>query len=143
MTRTLIAILLSLALAATAGAVDLPFPVKGEISGIGGVKDGDGVMIGGVEIRLQGIAAPEDASTALSGLVMGKPVTCYLDGTTARGRPVGVCHVDGVDVGEVMVRNGFARDCPRYSGGRYADAENLVVKSGRDLSANYPLPRYC
>lgn len=60
MTRTLIVLLLSLTIAAPASALDLPFPVKGELSGIAGVKDGDGMMIGGVEVRLQGIAAPED-----------------------------------------------------------------------------------
>ncbi len=87
--------------------------------------------------------AEKDASAALRRLVKGKPVICYLDGTTARKRPVGVCHVAGVDVGEVMVREGYARDCPRYSGGRYANAEKAAVRDGRNLSAIYPLPRYC
>ena len=152
--RILMSALLAIVLGASAAAADLPFPVVGEMRGIAGVKDGDGVMVGGVEVRLQGTAAPEDnghrvdpggkeASAALRALVKGKPVVCYLDGTTTRGRPVGVCHVAGVDVGEVMVREGFARDCPRYSGGRYADAEKAAVRGGRNLAAIYPLPRYC
>ena len=135
-------------------AADMPFPVRGELSGIAGVVDGDGLLIGGVEVRLQGIAAPEDnahkverggpeATRALRRLAEGRTASCYLDGSKTRGRPVGICLVNGEDVGAVMVRKGFARDCPRYSKGRYADAEKAAVRSGRNLATIYPLPRYC
>ncbi len=133
---------------------DPPFPVAATISGIAGVRDGDGILFGDAEIRLQGIAAPEDnpnnrepggraATDALERLVKGMPVTCYLDGTTARKRPVGVCVLDGEDLGAWMVRNGFARDCPSYSGGRYAEDERMARRDGMDLSERYALPTYC
>lgn len=116
------------------------FSVTATVSGIAGVKDGDGILFGKhAEIRLQGIAAPEyrsnrkdaggfEADAALRRLAEGKPVVCFLDGSTAGGskRPVGVCEVDGQDVGLLLVLMGVARDCPAFSGGRYATAEQLA-----------------
>jgi hypothetical protein len=51
--------------------------------------------------------------------------------------------LEGVDIAAEMVAGGVARDCPRYSGGRYSEAEG---RSGRrDDQANVPatglLPR--
>jgi len=99
------------------------------LSGVAGVKDGDGILFCDVEVRLQGIAAPEyrrgqteaggrEALRALEALAKGKVVRCVLDGTTARRRPVGICYFDGQDLGAAMLEAGFARDCPRYSKGR-------------------------
>ena len=124
------------------------------IEGVASVKDGDGIVIDGTEIRLQGIAAPEDnaakrerggpESTAnLRSFVEGNVARCELDGTRTRNRPVGVCIVQGTDIGEYQVRTGHARDCPRFSRGRYARAEQAARAAGRDLSAIYALPRYC
>lgn len=73
-----------------------PFPVTATISGIADVRDGDGILFGDAEIRLQGIAAPEDnpnnrepggraATDALERLVKGRPVTCYLWTAPQRG----------------------------------------------------------
>jgi len=124
------------------------------ITGIAGVRDGDGILFGKVEIRLQGIASPEDgdtgggeASAHLRALADGKRVICELDGTVtgdrSHRRPVGVCRIDGSDLGFLQVEGGFARDCPRYSAGRYAEAERRAQAKGRNLSAFYPLPNYC
>jgi micrococcal nuclease len=126
----------------------------GLIEGVATAKDGDDVIVQGIDMRLQGIAAPEDSSrrrdpggaeaTAnLQRIVGGKIVACTPDGTKARGRPVVTCTVGDVDVGQLQVEQGFARDCPRYSKGRYASAELRARASGRDLSAIYPLPSYC
>lgn len=63
--------------------------------GVAIVKDGDGILFGKVEVRLQGIAAPEDnghkrdpggpaSSANLRALVEGKMLRCELDGSTAR-----------------------------------------------------------
>jgi len=126
------------------------------LTGTALVKDGDGVLFGQVEIRLQGIAAPEDSeikrepggaeSTAsLAKLVNGQTLRCELDGTIASSnRPVAVCFMlDGTDIGDYQVRRGHARDCPAFSRGRYAPAENQARAKGRDLGAIYPLPAYC
>ena len=151
MTRTL-PILAALALSAGAASA---FETVATITGTAQVKDGDGILFGEVEIRLQGIAAPEDnsvgvdvggpeASAFLTELAAGRFVTCFLDGTTASSnRPAGRCFLDGRDLGELMVLNGHARDCPAYSGGDYAEAEALAQASGTDLSLTYELPPYC
>lgn len=130
--------------------------VAATIEGTAMAKDGDGVLFGQIEIRLNGIASPEDnhkkreaggpeATANLSKLVDGMRLRCQLDGTLASSnRPVGVCFMpDGSDIGEHQVLNGHARDCPRYSKGRYARAERDARSSGRDLSAIYALPDYC
>jgi endonuclease YncB( thermonuclease family) len=49
---------------------------------------------------------------------------------------VGICYVEGRDVAAELVKHGLARDCERFSGGRYRELE---TPSGRLL----PLPSYC
>lgn len=133
---------------------DLDFVPAGVISGIADARDGDDVVFGRVAVRLRGIAAPEDrrglvepggpeATAHLRSLVGGREVICHLDGTQTRNRPVGVCYVDGINVNRAQVEAGHARDCPRFSGGAYAEAEARARRAGRDLSAIYPLPGYC
>lgn len=119
-------------------------------------QDGDDLRFGEVRVRLWGIAAPEDrrglvqpggpeARAALAALIDGRQVTCDLDGSTAGRslRPVGLCRAGQVDLGEAMVRGGWARDCPAHSGEAYAQAEAAARAEGSDLSARYPLPGYC
>ncbi len=165
--RQLIASIVLLALMAPAlGQEVLPalnFEPVAMITGNATVKDGDGILFGDVEVRLRGIAAPEDSrksqelggpeSTAnLRDIMVGNPGTiCWLDGSQTRGRPVGVCVIgwklkgisEEKDIGRLQVEMGHARDCPRFSGGMYADAEKLAQENGQDLSAIYPLPNYC
>ena len=119
---------------------------------------GDGLMFGDVEVRLQGIAAPEDsnlsrqpggpeATAELRRLAEGREVVCRLDGTTTGrdtgNRLVGRCVAGDADLGESLVRSGFARDCPTFSGGDYAEAEAAAQRAGLDLSRTYDLPGYC
>ena len=82
---------------------------------------------------------------AQEALIGGGRVTCDLDGTVAGSslRLVGRCWAGGVDLGEALVRAGFARDCPAFSGGAYAQAEAAARAEGRDLVARYALPGYC
>ena len=132
------------------------FQTHAVLSGIAHAIDGDDVAFGEVRVRLRGIAAPEDrrgaiepggpeATANLSRIVDHRLVVCHLDGTTTPGsmRPVGICFVDGEDVGRLQVRYGHARDCPRYSGGMYAEDELEARSHGKDLSAIYGLPGYC
>jgi hypothetical protein len=67
-----------------------------------------------------------------------------LNGERTHDRCVGVCYLEGVDISAEMVRRGVARDCPRFSGGRYRVIEASRV-GRRDDRADVPaagvLPR--
>ena len=137
-----------------AASLDAGYPVAATLTGIAVPHDGHDVRFGSVQIRLRGIAAPEDyrgnrevggpeATRHLAGLVDGREVTCHLDDTTAGRSPVGICFLDGEDIGALQVRAGHARDCPAFSGGRYVAVEAEARAAGRDLSRIYPLPDYC
>jgi micrococcal nuclease len=155
--RAIIASLSIVAVVSTVMAVHARTYGARDIEGVARVIDGDGISVGDIpDIRLQGIAAPEDSgakrepggpeSTAnLRALVDGKDVVCRPDGTKTRGRPVAVCYVRGTttELGLYQVETGYARDCPRFSRGRYAAAEAKARAAGRDLSAIYALPGYC
>lgn len=114
------------------------------------VRDGDTLEVGRTVVRLQGVAAPErgqplggDATRALNSLVAGREVRCEPDGTRSYGRVVAVCRVAGLDVGAVLVRRGLARDCARYSRGRYAADEEAAADAGAEIRNTYRLPSYC
>jgi micrococcal nuclease len=141
--------------ASPTASLDAGYPVAATLTGIATAHDGDDIRFGRIQIRLRGIAAPEDyrgkrepggpeATRHLAELVDGREVICHLDGTTAgRYRPVGVCFLDGQDIGAIQVRAGHARDCPAFSGNRYAAAEADARAAGRDLSRIYALPSFC
>lgn len=105
------------------------------ISGIASVVDGDTIEIHGERIRLGGFDAPESgarcgsanvynlAANALADHVAGRTVMCTITGRDAYGRTTADCSVNGADLGDQLVRAGWARDWPRYSNGRYASAE--------------------
>jgi micrococcal nuclease len=131
------------------------FETVATISGIATAQDGDDIQFGDVPVRLQGIAAPEDrrgsqeaggpeATEHLRNMVDGRFVVCHLDGSTApTNRGVGVCYIGLVEINRRQVEAGFARDCPAFSKGRYAEAEERARAAGRDLSAIYVRPGYC
>jgi endonuclease YncB( thermonuclease family) len=114
------------------------------------VRDGDTLELEGRAIRLRGVAAPElrdplgpESREALRQLVAGRTVACTPDGTRTYGRIVAVCTVDGRDLGAALVAAGLARDCPHYSGGRYAALERAAAARGAPIGRVYPLPAYC
>jgi len=113
------------------------------LAGQASVVDGDTLRVAGQKVRLQGLAAPEldepggqAAKNALIELIRGQHITCELDGTRSYDRVVGICYAGGQDLAAELVKWGLARDCPRYSGGRYRELEPA---SARGL----PLPAYC
>lgn len=112
------------------------------------VRDGDTIVVGDTPVRLQGISAPERggphgpaATRFMRELTLGRTATCDLTGERTHDRVVGLCRVDGRDVGEAIVRAGLALDCPRFSGGRYRAAEQ--AGDARSRLSGYRLPGYC
>jgi len=108
------------------------------------VRDGDTIEVGKIPIRLNGVSAPEmkeplgpQSKAFMVDLVMGKRVRCELDGTKTHDRWVGICYLNGLDVGAAVIGAGLALDCPRYSGGRYAKLEVPAAV------LRMRLPRYC
>ena len=69
-------------------------------------------------------------------LVAGKAVCCDLNSERNRDRLIGVCYLDGQDIGASIIAAGLARDCARFSGGRY-NAFNTAA------SERLPLPGHC
>jgi endonuclease YncB( thermonuclease family) len=118
------------------------------IAGPARIIDGDTLDLGRIRIRMGGIDALEHdqncgrpggrsydcgklARDALVALVGGATVTCQPDGSETYGRIVAICTVPGAngaprDLNTAMVRTGFAFDCPKFSGGRYAEAERAA-----------------
>ena len=73
-------------------------------------------------------------------MALGQALRCELNGERTHDRCVGVCYLNGEDVGEAMVRQGLARDCPRFSGGRYVEAEVQAAAQGATIGRAYALP---
>ena len=71
------------------------------------------------------------------------PPRCELDGERTHDRCAGACYLDGADISKILVHRGLARDCPRYSQGRYAEAELQAAAAGATIGDDYPLPGYC
>ena len=113
------------------------------IEGPARVVDGDTIDVAGVRVRLHGIAAPErsepggaEATAALRQIIAGQVVRCSVTGEQTHGREVGTCWIGAQDIAAAVVAAGRARDCPRFSAGRYAAIE-------RPEAGSLPLPRYC
>ena len=94
------------------------------VAGLTRVIDGDSLMVGGTEIRLYGIDAPElnqrcrrdgrdvscgkEASRQLVALIAGQVVTCERRDVDRYSSTVAVCRAGGVDLGQSMVAAGHA-----------------------------------
>lgn len=102
------------------------------VKGPATVVDGDTLRVGGVTVRLHGIDTPERdqicqtnrgvafdcgdvAAQAVEMITQEKTVTCQGHEQDRYGRLVASCYVDGVDVGAVLVRSGYAFAYQEYS----------------------------
>jgi len=106
------------------------------------VADGDTFVMDGVRVRIWGIDAPELNEThgraskaALERLIAGRRPICRKVDQDRYGRTVARCTVGGRDLGRQLVREGWARDYGRYSGGVYADAERQARAARRGMWA--------
>jgi endonuclease YncB( thermonuclease family) len=104
--------------------------------------------IRGERIRLWGIDTPESsqlcraedsrvyhcgakAANGLDAFIAGRPVFCTPLSQDQYGRTVASCSVNGIDLGEWLVRNGLALDRPQYSKGRYAAVPRVPPRAGQ------------
>jgi micrococcal nuclease len=145
----LVVAVLALVLIAAPTLTAAPGP-RGTLTGqVTFVRDGDTIVVGSMPIRLNGLAAPEwdepggdAAMDAMIKLVAGRTLRCELNGERTHDRCVGVCYLQGVDISAEMVRRGVARDCPRFSGGRYHVIEAQAAADGATIRQTYQLPAW-
>lgn len=117
-----------------------------------GVVDGDTFTLGPDRIRLWGIDAPEGrqvcrdgagqdyrcgdrARDQLRALIGDRAVDCRQRDHDQYGRSVSQCRAGGVDLGEGMVRAGWAVEYRSFSHGAYAAAEAEAKAAKRGLWA--------
>lgn len=126
LTTILTAAILAMVLAAPADART--------VQGNAYVRDADTIVVAGTPVRLNGVDAPENGNRAgreatrfMERLLRGRTVTCDLNGDRTHDRWVGVCFIQRegqlYDIGAVLISEGLALDCRRYSGGRYRNLE--------------------
>lgn len=118
------------------------------VSGRVQVIDGDSLYVGGVEVRLYGVDAPEakqtcdidgarwpcgrQATRALRRLTEGQVVACDERDRDNYGRVVAVCRLDGVDVNAWLVENGWALAYRRHARA-YVAAESVAESAKRGI----------
>jgi endonuclease YncB( thermonuclease family) len=98
--------------------------VERDITGAAEPIDGDSLRVGGVEVRLRGIDAPElmqtckvsgretpcgrEARAHLRRFTASGLVTCIGSERDRYGRLLGRCRIRGIDINAAMVRDGHA-----------------------------------
>ena len=121
-------------------------PALADITGPATVTDGDSIKIDGQRIRIRGIDAPEakqlcqrdgepwqcgkSATEALKSWIGDRPVSCEELDRDRYKRIIAKCLVDGQDLGEWMVLNGWAVAYVRYSY-EYTRAEHFAKTDWR------------
>lgn len=129
--------LLAAFVASCSGQIEAETPqsARETIAGVASVVDGDTIEIHGERIRLSGYDTPErgarcgninvyqKAALELSDFIGTRTVTCTVTDTDRWKRMVATCSVGGTDLGDYIVRQGWGRDWPQYSKGRYSDEE--------------------
>jgi endonuclease YncB( thermonuclease family) len=109
-------------------------------------------------IRLWGIDAPESAqlcrgddslqyrcgakaANELDAFIAARPVNCTPMDVDRYGRTVAACSVNGEDLGRWLVSHGHALDWPRYSKGKYDQAQREAEQAERGIwSGSFAAP---
>jgi len=101
------------------------------------VVDGDTLRFGSQAVRLYGVDAEERsepngpaATAGLRRIVAGTAyIRCVPTGDTTHRRVVAQCFTaEGQDVAAMLITQGLALDCPRYSRGAYSQYEPKGVR---------------
>lgn len=108
------------------------------------VRDVDTIEVSNLPVRLNGVDGPElderggqVAKRWMQRMILRKPVRCWLTGKKTYDRWVGTCFdASERDIGALAISAGQARDCPRYSGGKYTSLES-------NESRKLPSHSYC
>jgi endonuclease YncB( thermonuclease family) len=115
------------------------------------VVDGDTIRIDGERVRLWGFDAPEkrqecsingveqpigeEATNRLRSILAGGELRCATQDHDRYGRTVAQCWAGRVDIGQEMVRSGWAWALPRYSKRLYLPAQEEAERENRGVWA--------
>ena len=108
------------------------------------VRDADTIEVRGVPIRFDGVDAPDKGQPGfqegrewMKRNYGNRMVRCVLTGARTYDRYVGTCFGSkGENLSAAIIGAGLARDCPRYSGGKYRKYETARSRS-------VPMKGYC
>lgn len=122
------------------------------LSGPARVIDGDTIELSGTTVRLFGIDAPEQrqecvldgqdspcgllATRHLESIIGGRIVHCAGRSNDRYNRVVAICEIDGKDISERMVADGWAIAFVRYST-QYTTEEKVARESKRGMWAGH------
>ena len=130
--------------------------IAGQLTGTASVIEGDRLEIHGQVIRLHGIDAPEseqicrvggepwqcgrDAASALAERIGGRIVTCWERRRDRYGQVLAACSMEGEDLGEWMLLNGWAVAYHLHSY-EYSRAETIAKENERGIwASNFEMP---
>ena len=132
-------------------AVPSPAAAEETVTDRASVIDGQTIRLRDVAVVLWGVIGPKpgergaaEAALGLYKLVDSRIVTCHLTGIVLDEgrRQLGKCESVGLDLGAVLVSQGYARDCPSQSGGRYRIQEERARATPK-LPAGWEPPAHC
>lgn len=137
-------------------AISAPVSAQSSMSGTAQAKDGDGLSLSGIAIRLYGIDAPElaqtcnrrgvtwacgeEAKSQLQALVEGRTVSCRRVDTDEYGRAVAVCTAGGWELNKAMAASGWATAYRQYSDDYIADELSAKTAGVGIWSSEFEMP---